>query len=111
MQWKTILSLPIKCRSLVSSLFHHFSHSFGNSSIVFEIYPIGASNQTYKTLPSAPSTGTGTPHSKSLLTARGCRPPSSQDLHCPYTFTFHSLCCSRIQSLSQGSYWSNGRYQ
>ena len=31
------------------------------------------------TLPSAPSTGTGMPQSRSRLTARGCNPPSSQN--------------------------------
>ena len=53
----------------------------GSSSLVLEMYPIGASNHTYKTFPSAPSTGTGIPQSRSRLTARGCKPMSSQLLH------------------------------
>ena len=83
MQWKTMLSLPMKWTRRVSLSFHHFSQSSGNNSLVLLIYPIGASNQTYSTLPSAPSTGTGIPQSKSRLTARGCKPVSSQLLHCP----------------------------
>ena len=83
MQWKTMLSLPMKCTILVSGLFQYFSQSSGRASIVLEMYPIGASNQTYSTLPSAPSTGTGIPQSRSRLTALGWRPPSSQDLHWP----------------------------
>ena len=72
---------------------------------------MGASNHTYNTLPSAPSTGTGIPQSKSRLTARGCKPMSSQLLHCPYTLGFHSLWPSRIHSRRKGSHLSSGRYQ
>src|SRR6056297_1967479 len=72
---------------------------------------MGASNHTYSTFPSAPSTGTGTPQSRSRLTALGCNPWSIHDLHCPYTLGFHSLCSSRIHSFSQGSYLFSGRYQ
>lgn len=61
MQWKTILSLPMKCSNFVSSAFHHFSQLSGSNSIVFDIYPIGASNQTYSTFPFASGRGTGTP--------------------------------------------------
>ena len=110
-QWNTILSLPMKCTILVSGSFHQVSQLSGSSSFVLEIYPIGASNQTYSTFPSAPSTGTGIPQSRSRLTARGCNPISSQLLHCPYTFGFHSLCPSSIHWRRNGSHLSKGRYQ
>ena len=42
-----------------------------NNSLVAEIYPIGASNHTYKTFPSASFTGTFTPQSRSRVMARG----------------------------------------
>src|SRR6056297_2960540 len=105
-----MLSFPMKWTIRVSSSFQYFSQS-SVSSLVAEMYPIGASNQTYSTLPSAPSTGTGTPQSRSRLTALGFSPWSIHDLHCPYTLGFHSLCSSRIHCFSQGSYWSSGRYQ
>ena len=86
MQWKTILSFPIKWISSVLSSFQYFSQFCLLSiahSLVEEIYPIGASNQTYKTFPLESLTGTGTPQSKSLVTALGFRPSSNHDLHCP----------------------------
>ena len=62
--------------------------------MVEDIYPIGASNQTYKTLPIASLIGTGTPQSKSLVTALGFSPSSNQDLHWPYTFGFQKFLFS-----------------
>ena len=43
---------------------------------------------------SAPSTGTGTPQSKSRVMLRGCKPSPlcSQLLHCPNTLVFQSSC-------------------
>src|SRR3712207_3313550 len=75
------------------------------------MYPIGASTHTYNTFPSAPSTGTGIPQSRSRLTARGCKPMSSQLLHCPYTLGRHSLWPSSIHWRSHPSCLSSGRYQ
>ena len=48
-------------------------------SFVEEMYPIGASNHTYKTLFSPPFTGTGIPQSRSRVTARAFKPLSIQD--------------------------------
>ena len=48
-------------------------------SLVAEIYPIGASNQTYKTLFSASFSGTGIPQSKSLVIALGFKPSLIHD--------------------------------
>src|SRR6478735_7934345 len=76
------------------------------------MYPIGASNHTYNTLPSASGSGTFTPQSKSRVTARGCRPASIQLLHCPSTLAFQSFWCSfNIQLRSQSSCLLSGRYQ
>src|SRR5579875_3195990 len=76
------------------------------------IYPIGASNQTYNTLPFASGKGTGTPQSRSLVTARGCKPLSSQLLHWPNTFVFQSWACSfNIQLRKKSSCLFKGRYQ
>src|SRR5215203_4289735 len=73
---------------------------------------MGASNHTYKTFPSAPGKGTFTPQSKSLVTALGCKPLSSQLLHWPNTFTFQSLPCSlTIHCRSHSSCLFNGKYQ
>ena len=47
--------------------------------MVDEIYPIGASNQTYKTFPIASLMGTGIPQSKSLVIALGLSPSLIQD--------------------------------
>ena len=51
---------------------------------------MGASSQTYNFFcPEASiSGGTGMPQSKSRVIARGCKPPSSHDLHCPKTWGF-----------------------
>jgi len=69
-------------------------------SIVDEIYPIGASNQTYNTFPSSSSIFTGIPQSRSLVTALGFNPLSNHDLTCPTTFVFHlSLFSTVIQFL------------
>src|SRR5690606_40498067 len=99
-QWKTMLSFPIKCTSLVSWSFQYGVQSFTSlsaHSLVDEIYPIGASTHTYSTFPSAPSTGTGISQSKSRVTALGFSPSSSQDFSCPYTLDFQSfLCPSKI---------------
>ena len=83
--------------SRVSLSFQYNSQSLGRNSFVADIYPIGASNHTYNTFPSASFTGTGTPQSKSRVIARGCKPSplSNQLLHCPYTFDFQSLCWSK----------------
>src|SRR6187402_3485568 len=114
-QWNTILSFPIKCTSFVSSLFQYGSQSFPSlaaHSFVEEMYPIGASNQTYKTFPSAPSTGTGMPQSKSRVTALGFNPSSSHDLHWPKTFVFQSFAWSfKIHSFRKSSYLSKGKNQ
>src|SRR5687768_12912145 len=76
------------------------------------MYPIGASNQTYKTFPSASGSGTLIPQSRSRVMARDCSPPSIQDLHWPYTFVFQSEACPlMIQSFNQPSYFSKGKYQ
>src|ERR1700722_13276906 len=76
------------------------------------IYPIGASNHTYNTFPSASGSGTLIPQSRSRVTARGCRPPSIQLLHCPMTFVRQSsLCSSRIHCRKKASCRSSGRYQ
>ena len=76
------------------------------------MYPIGASNQTYNTFPSAPSTGTGIPQSKSRVTALGRNPSSIQDFTCPYTFGFQSsLCPSKIHSFKNASCLSKGKNQ
>jgi len=81
-------------------------------SLVAEIYPIGASNQTYNTFPSAPSTGTGIPQSKSRVTALGLKPSSIQDFTCPKTFGFQSfLWPSKIHSFKNASCLSNGKNQ
>ena len=64
-------------------MFFDLAHSF-----VAEIYPIGASNQTYNTLFSAPLIGTGIPQSKSLVIALGFNPSLIHDLTCPKTFVF-----------------------
>src|SRR5690606_39815271 len=93
-QWKTILSLPIKWTSLVSLSFQFGCQSlpvFSAHSLVDEIYPIGASNQTYNFFPSAPSTGTSIPQYISRVTARGFNPSSNHDFTCPYTFDFQSF--------------------
>src|SRR5690348_11367978 len=93
MEWNTILSLPIKCTSFVSLSCQYGFQSLSLSSahcLVALIYPIGASNQTYNTLPAASGNGTGTPQSRSLVTARGCKPASIQLLHWPSTFVFQS---------------------
>src|SRR5580693_1209973 len=115
MQWNTILSLPTKCISRVSESFQYNSHVLLLSSahcLVAEIYPMGASNQTYNTFPSASGSGTLIPHSPSRVMARGCRPPSIQLLHWPYTFVFQSLAWSRSNHvLNQGSYSFKGKYQ
>src|SRR5687768_9879246 len=74
------------------------------------MYPIGASNQTYSTFPSEPSTGTFTPQSRSRVIARGCNPWFIHDMHCPFTLGFHSGCDS-IYSFSQGDSSSSGRNQ
>ena len=58
------------------------------------MYPIGASNQTYNTLFSAPSNGTGIPQSKSLVIARGFNPSLIQDLTCPNTLVFQIFSLS-----------------
>ena len=76
------------------------------------MYPIGASNQTYSFLPSAPATGTSIPQSKSRVTARGFKPSSIHDFTCPYTLGFQSfLCPSKIHSLKKSEYWSKGKNQ
>src|SRR3990170_738611 len=73
---------------------------------------MGASNQTYNTFPAASSNGAGTPQSRSLVTALGCKPASIQLLHWPSTLFFQSLACSsRIHCFSQLSYLFRGRYQ
>src|SRR4029078_6184723 len=87
------------------------SAQFPVNSFVAEIYPIGASNHTYKTFPSAPGKGTFTPQLLSLVIARGCKPLSSQLLHWPYTLFFHSLCSSKIHCFKNGSYFCKGKYQ
>ncbi len=80
--------------------------------LVALIYPIGASNQTYNTLPSAPLIGTLIPQSKSRVTALGCNPPSIQLLHCPTTAGLQSSVCSLIiQFLKKSSCLFNGKYQ
>ena len=115
MQWNTILSFPIKWINSVSGFFQYFSQSLllaSAHSFVDEIYPIGASNQTYKTFPSAPFIGTDTPQSKSLVTALGFKPSSNHDLHCPYTLSFQSdLFFIKIQSSKNDWNSSNFRYQ
>src|SRR6185312_7394906 len=115
MQWKTILSLPIKCTSRVSLSYQYGFQSLPVSidhCLVAEIYPIGASNHTYSTFPSASFKGTFTPQSRSRVTALGCRPPSIQLRHCPTTFARQSsLCPTRIHSRRNFSYLSSGRYQ
>ena len=76
------------------------------------MYPIGASNHTYKTFPSPPATGTFTPQSKSRVTARGCNPPSIQLLHCPITAGLQSLACSSNNHLRKNSSCLfKGKYQ
>src|ERR1041385_1140303 len=76
------------------------------------MYPIGASNQTYNTFPSAPAIGTLTPQSRSRVIARGCKPSplSIQLLHCPYTLGFQLLCES-MYALSFGDNLSKGKNQ
>src|SRR5690606_19653757 len=79
---------------------------------VAEIYPMGASNQTYSFLPAASSSGTSTPQSKSRVMERGCRPDFNQDWHWPNTFDFNTPFFPSFNQLSnQGCYLSNGRYQ
>src|SRR5438128_12684364 len=73
---------------------------------------MGASNHTYSTLPFASANGTFTPQSRSLVTARGCKPASIQLLHWPSTFAFQSfLCSSTIHERNQSSCLFKGRYQ
>ena len=115
MQWNTILSLPIKWINSVSLSFQYFFQSklllFAHC-LVDEIYPIGASNHTYRTLPSESFNGTETPQSKSLVTALGFNPSSNHDLHWPYTFAFQSdLCFFKIQSSKKDWNSSNFKYQ
>src|SRR5690554_531198 len=113
--WNTILSFPIKCTNFVSSDFQYGSQSFPSlsaHSLVAEMYPIGASNQTYSTFPSAPSSGTGIPQSKSRVTALGCKPSSNQDLHCPCTLCFQSSLWSTKIHCTNHSWCSfNGKNQ
>ena len=55
-------------------------------------------------MPSSPSTLIGIPQSKSLVTALGFKPLSSQDLTCPVTLGFQSSLCSFvIQSVIKSS--------
>src|SRR5690606_4033577 len=76
------------------------------------MYPIGASNQTYNFLPSAPSIGTSIPQSKSRVTARGFNPSSNHDFTCPYTFDFQSFWCpTKIHALKNASYSFSGKNQ
>src|SRR2546421_1778083 len=73
---------------------------------------MGASNHTYNTFPSASFNGTGMPQSRSLVTALGCKPASSQLLHCPSTFGFQSAAWSfNIHSRNHSSCLFNGRNQ
>src|SRR5436853_513594 len=73
---------------------------------------MGASNQTYSTFPFASGSGTGTPQLLSRVMARGCRPLSSQLLHCPYTLGFQlSFLPATIHSFSHSSYLFSGKYQ
>ena len=88
----------------VSTNLNYFFHNSGSSfskahSLVAEMYPIGASNQTYRTLPEAStffaratSSGILTPQGKSLVTARSFNPSLNQLLVCASTFDFHSGC-------------------
>ena len=95
-----------------SSPFQYCSQVSGSNSCVALMYPIGASNQTYMTLPSAPSTGTGTPQSKSRVMARGCNPSPAfnQLMHCPMTLGFQPSRLSR-KALSSSDNSSNGKNQ
>ena len=77
-----------------------------------EIYPIGASNHTYKTLFLASSNGTGIPQSKSLVIALGFNPSLIHDLTCPKTFAFQlSLLSFKNHFFKKGSKLFNGRNQ
>src|SRR5690554_5316302 len=110
-----MLSFPIKCTNFVSSSFQYGSQSFPSRaahSFVEEMYPIGASNQTYSFFPSALSTGTSIPQSKSRVTARGFKPSSNQDFTCPYTLGFQSFWCeTKIHSRKKASYSFRGKNQ
>ena len=108
--WKTILSLPIKWTRLVSSSFQYFSQLSASNSLVAVIYPIGASNQTYNTFPSASFTGTLTPQSRSLVIALGFSPSFNHDLHWPITFDFQSFLVFIYFSIFPWSL-SIGKYQ
>src|SRR5210317_2526245 len=95
-----------------SSPFQYASQVSGSNSCVALMYPIGASNHTYITFPSAPSTGTGTPQSKSRVIARGCRPSPAfnQLMHCPITLGFQpSRLSKKWRKSSDNS--SNGKNQ
>src|ERR1700744_4831758 len=108
-QWNTMLSFPMKCTSRVSLSFQYFSQSLV-SSLVAEMYPMGASNHTYRTLPSAFGKGTFTPQSRSRVMARGCKPWLNHDLHCPNTLDFQSVW-ELIYSSIWGCNLSKGRNQ
>src|SRR5210317_786347 len=95
-----------------SSPFQYASQVSGSNSCVALMYPIGASNHTYITFPSAPSTGTGTPQSKSRVIARGCNPSPAfnQLLHCPITLGFQPSRLSK-KALNASDSSSNGKNQ
>ncbi|CAI8174239.1 MAG: Uncharacterised protein [Flavobacteriales bacterium UBA4585] len=95
-----------------SSPFQYASQVSGSSSCVALIYPIGASNQTYMTFPSASVTGTGTPQSRSRVMARGCSPSPAfnQLMHCPITLGFQSSRLSK-KALNSSDNSSNGKNQ
>ena len=124
-QWNTMLSFPIKWMREDSGSCQYAFQSFPLSAahcFVAETYPMGASIHTYSFLPADPgiSCGTSTPQSRSRVIARGCKPPSSHDLHWPITCVFQSAgsWCSTPSSTpvstqvrNHDSYLSSGRYQ
>ena len=76
------------------------------------MYPIGASNHTYKTFPLASLIGTGIPQSKSLVMALGFNPSFIHDFTWPNTLTFQSFFFSFKNHLFKNpSKLSSGRNQ
>jgi hypothetical protein len=122
-----MLSLPMKCSSRTSSPSHQSFQASGvpcccaAHSMVEEMYPMGASNQTYMTLPAASgsSRGSFTPQSRSRVMFRGRSPrmvPSSslsfsQASTWARTLGFHFGRRGSSQASSLGWSLSRWRYQ